>query len=372
MLIQFITKNFKMFRDDIIFDMSATDEQTEGYHMRSSAGERVLPIAAIFGANAAGKTTFVQSFAAMKHFVKNSLTAKPGKRIFPTFLTSTDPTEFEIYFSIDDVVFNYGFAATNVIVEEWMNYKRSGDTDPSPVFYRSTDELDISGLPPYCHRNIQKYIKSNILILTLGNALGVQVCKTVAEWFDNAQVISTTLPAQEYIGDKEKALQFIQHFEPQIVDLKIDSQTSGPARIHTIRKGPDGKCYSFPIQSESAGIRKLLALYPAIRHAFDTGSLLVIDDLDAHLHPLVVRHLAQMFLDEGVTQKGVQLVFTAHDTSLLFLPLFRKDAIWLLEKGTDGASELYSIAEFKEEMGKNVNLQKDYLLGRFGGIPTLF
>ena len=281
MLIQFITKNFKMFRDDIIFDMSATDEQTEGYHMRSSAGERVLPIAAIFGANAAGKTTFVQSFAAMKHFVKNSLTAKPGKRIFPTFLTSTDPTEFEIYFSIDDVVFNYGFAATNVIVEEWMNYKRSGDTDPSPVFYRSTDELDISGLPPYCHRNIQKYIKSNILILTLGNALGVQVCKTVAEWFDNAQVISTTLPAQEYIGDKEKALQFIQHFEPQIVDLKIDSQTSGPARIHTIRKGPDGKCYSFPIQSESAGIRKLLALYPAIRHAFDTGSLLVIDDLGA-------------------------------------------------------------------------------------------
>lgn len=109
---------------------------------------------------------------------------------------------------------------------------------------------------------------------------------------------------------------------------------------------------------------------------FDTlnnGKILVVDELDAKLHPLLTRNIALLFMDPEVNIHGAQLIFATHDTNLLDLGILRRDQIWFAEKDAVESTDLYSLVEFKDEkiIGKETNIKNDYIIGRYGAIPFI-
>ena len=130
-----------------------------------------------------------------------------------------------------------------------------------------------------------------------------------------------------------------------------------------------------PLGSESAGTLKMFALYPELQEVISKGSIFFIDELNARLHPLLVRNFLLIFFNPNVNTKHAQLIFTTHDTWQLSNQLLRRDEIWFVEKDTDGISTLYSLADFVNTDGthirKDENYEKNYLVGKYGAIPTL-
>ena len=132
---------------------------------------------------------------------------------------------------------------------------------------------------------------------------------------------------------------------------------------------------SIPLKQESNGTLKMFALYPSLKEVLDRGSILFIDELNARLHPLLVRNIILTFLSPEINTQNAQLLFTTHDIWQFSNELLRRDEIWMVNKNRDGVSELYSLVEFKDEDGNKVRrdeaLAKNYLTGNYGAIPAL-
>ena len=147
-------------------------------------------------------------------------------------------------------------------------------------------------------------------------------------------------------------------------------------KIDTLHKMADSqKMASIPFKLESSGTLKMFALYPSLKEVLDHGGTLFIDELNARLHPLLVRNIILTFLDPEINTQNAQLIFTTHDVWQFSNELLRRDEIWLVNKNRDGVSELYSLADFKDEEGNKVRrdeaLNKKYLTGNYGAIPAL-
>ena len=123
-----------------------------------------------------------------------------------------------------------------------------------------------------------------------------------------------------------------------------------------------------PLEDESAGTLKMFALYPELQEVLEKGSVFFIDELNARLHPLLVRNFLLTFLNPEINTNHAQLVFTTHDTWQLSNQLLRRDEIWFVERDAENASNIYSLDRFKERYDKK--LSKAYLEGRYGAIPV--
>ena len=132
---------------------------------------------------------------------------------------------------------------------------------------------------------------------------------------------------------------------------------------------------AIPLGMESAGTLKMFALYPELQDVLEKGSVFFIDELNARLHPLLVRNFLPTFLNPEINMNHAQLIFTTHDTWQLSNQLLRRDEVWFTEKNGQGISKLYSLADFVDESGarirKDESYEKNYLIGKYGAIPTL-
>lgn len=178
-----------------------------------------------------------------------------------------------------------------------------------------------------------------------------------------------------------KSFSFFSSFDPSIIDfnvevLKSNDEETEHIKIDAIHKiiGSD-KTASIPLEHESAGTLKMFALYPMLQYALSTGGVLFVDEFNARLHPLLVRTFVITFLNPEINTKHAQLIFTTHDSWQLNSNMLRRDEIWFTEKSEEGVSTLYSLADFIDEDGskirKDENYEKNYLLGKYGAIPTL-
>ena len=120
---------------------------------------------------------------------------------------------------------------------------------------------------------------------------------------------------------------------------------------------------------ESEGTKKLFSLSGPLIDTLKSGDVLIVDELDARLHPLLTREIVRLFNDPEQNRNNAQLVFVIQDTNLLDNQLLRRDQIWFVEKDRQGASYLYSLAEFK--VRNDATYEKDYIQGRYGAIPFL-
>lgn len=411
MLIQFNFKNYKSFRDETSLDLSATKMKEFESSVVTIGGEKILPVAAVYGANASGKSNVYSAFEFMTAYVENSFfygdddktfaDARPTPFLFDSRARNAE-SMFEVYFTIPgesaEKTYNYGFCIDETgITEEWLNTKAKSAREFKSVFYRNTEkqELDLRGIAKVSRDNIEVALNRQVLIISLGAKLKVEKCKQIRDWFllnefadfGNEMTnlfLSRTLPKGFVENEKvrEDVLKYFSSFDKQITGFKIeelpskDEQKEKKYAIDAIHRMIDSEDDAkLPLHQESAGTLKMFAMYPALHEVLEKGGVLCIDELNSRLHPLLVRNFILTFLNPEINKNHAQLIFTTHDTWQLSNQLLRRDEIWFTEKDEKGLSNLYSLADFVDEDGsrirKDENYEKNYLLGKYGAIPSL-
>ena len=397
MLLQFSVANFKSIGPEVSLDLSASGISELAHHQVVLGNERILPTATIMGANNSGKSSIYEAFCYMRNAVLNSFhyggDALPGGWISYeapvgcVFSDHDEPTSFEV-FVVDNHtyrVFSYGFSLdVDGVIEEWLNVKAKSARSSRRVFYRNRkgDGDTFMGLSAAEQKYLTKAIRPQMLLLSLCGMLNINVCIEMYRWFlDSVAISQDTLSEFHSLpGEKEQGqlLEFLSAFDETIIGVDIERQNEGEVspRITVIHQIFESRTpVRFPLQCEGKGLQKLVALFPYIQKALHQGSLLIVDDLDAHLHPLAVRLLLLLFADSVSNPLHAQLVFTCHQSWHLSSGSLRRDEIWFVQKMENGVSSLYSLADFKDEDGTKVRKdelwQKNYLVGKYGAIPKL-
>ena len=411
MLIQFNFKNFKSFRDEAILDLSAAKMTEFSDRVVSEGNEKILPMAAIYGANASGKSNIYNAFEYMADYVIESFKYGDEEEKFEEYrptpflfdsISGNAESSFEIYFTISgdktEKTYNYGFCVDrHGVTEEWLNSKAKTARKFKSVFYRSIEEntLDLSGLPKSSRENIQVALEKQVLIVSLGAKLKVNKCKDIRDWFLANEFadfgdpftnffLSHRLP-KGFVEDdcvQKKVIEYFASFDEHIKNFEIEKVPHDTEikeetyKISALHKKIDSDDFAaIPLGMESAGTLKMFALYPELQDVLEKGSVFFIDELNARLHPLLVRNFLLTFLNPEINTNHAQLIFTTHDTWQLSNQLLRRDEVWFTEKDGQGISKLYSLADFVDESGarirKDESYEKNYLIGKYGAIPTL-
>ena len=409
MLIQFNFKNFRSFRDESILDLSATKITEFSNRVVSIGNERVLPIATIYGANASGKTGVYEAFEYMSMYVVESFkfdddeeSGTPQRTPFSFDDSSLKAdSSFEVYFTmasdIKERTYNYGFCiGEEGVTEEWLNAKAKTAKEYKTIFYRSNETLDLQGIPKRSRDNIRVALEKHTLIISLGAKLRIEKCKEIREWFWNNEFIdfgdeiasfirSRNLP-HDFASNKQVQNTIVNYFssfdEYGIKGFTVEEHPDeeNPKEIrYSIsskhKKVNSEKMGEIPLSRESAGTLKMFTLYPYLQDVLERGSVLFVDELNARLHPLLVRNFILLFLNPKINKNNAQLIFTTHDVWLLNSQLLRRDEIWFTEKDENGISHLYSLVDFSGDDGtkvrKDENYEKNYIFGKYGAIPTL-
>lgn len=409
MLIQFNFKNYKSFRDEVSLDLSATKMTEFSERVVSIGSEKILPVAAVYGANASGKSNVYDAFVYMSKYVANSFKygdedkdfddIRPCPFLFDVSSENAD-TSFEVYFTLPgdktEKCYNYGFCIGKTgITEEWLNYKTKSARKYKSIFYRDQETLDLAGIPKKSRENIEIALEKQVLIISLGAKLKVAKCKLIRDWFLNNEFadfgnavtnffMSRVLPSGFIENEQIRAnvVKYFSSFDETIKGFevsKLPAQEDTKEETYLIdalhKKIGSDEMAKIPLSHESAGTFKMFSLYPELQEVLQNGGVFFVDELNARLHPLLVRNFILTFLNPQINVNHAQLVFTTHDTWQLSNQLLRRDEIWFTEKDDMGLSTLYSLADFVDEEGtrirKDESYEKNYLLGKYGAIPSL-
>ncbi|WP_270421191.1 AAA family ATPase [Acidaminococcus massiliensis] len=395
MLCQFSVKNFRCLKDQVTLDMQAANV---GEHKESVLadidGERYLPLAVIYGPNGGGKSTVLDALFSLCSKVMGPVFSAQGNqmrmesysaRIEPFAFQpemKKEPTEFEIFFRTDVYEYQYNVAIQNEnIMFESLYHKKITGRQYRKVFIREQGQkIQLSG-------NLKKAQVNDIsdtitllsyLMITYGKN---QTVEDVKKWFVhkinfldyklNTIELRMALPTVDAM--KPRLLQMFQEMGLDIVDYRIE-QTDEPGRIRifTVHNVNDAQ-YELDLHKESSGTIKIFNSIPFIADALVNGKTLVVDELDAKLHPLLLQYIIRLFADPLVNRKRAQLIFTSQDIITMNSTNFRRDEIWFAAKNIDEETQLYSLAEFKDEKGNSVrndaSFSKQYMEGRFGADP---
>jgi AAA15 family ATPase/GTPase len=416
MLIQFNFQNYKSFRDDTSLDLSATKITEHTNRVVSFGKDKFLRIAAIYGANASGKSNVHDAFKFMSTYVLASYefsganTAKLKRRrnhiVVRPFMfdkrSRSEKSVFEVFFidpaDTSNKSYQYGFALKgDKVIEEWLYYKAKTAKEYRTIFYRNseTNELDLDKISKIGSENIRAALGDETLIVSLGELLKIPKLKMVYNWFMENETIdfsndfeslfrSNMLPSGfvDNINVQNEVVRFFQSFDESIVGFEVkkieieDEDEQERYLINAKHKiiGSD-ETASIPLHEESKGTLEMFSLFPYMQDVLNRGSVLFVDELNTKLHPLLVRNVILTFANPEINTKNAQLIFTTHDSWQLSNNLLRRDEIWFTEKDADGVSVLYSLVDFIDEGGvkirKDESYEKNYLLGKYGAIPSL-
>ncbi|MEG1285345.1 MAG: ATP-binding protein [Romboutsia sp.] len=398
MLVQFNFKNFKSFRDDTSLDMTATSITEHSYNLINCEDEKYIKVAAIYGANASGKTSVIEAFRFMKYWIQTSFKEGSTMEVIPLKRFAFDdeslnnPAEFEVFFKYKNKEYQYGFSLDNTkIYEEWLYLKEEGSSKYVTLFERVNDEINCNNKLFTGAENFIPMVESKTLFISITSNAKITYAKDVAQWF--------MLPVIDYGNvEFERAFEAVGLIEIEdeqyqknlvgflksidinidgiIVEKSSDNEVNSRVKIYTKHLKSDGKSfYNLPLSQESSGTRKMFALYQVLMMSLKMGVPLFVDELDSKLHPLLLRYILSMFHDESINKKGAQLIYTTHDNYTLTKDIFRRDQIWFVEKDKSAVSHLYSLVEYKSDDDKKVrkdaSYNKDYLLGKYGSVPVL-
>lgn len=409
MIIQFSFKNFRSFKDKNTVDMRAAKITEYKDQIVEVNDLKLLPIATFYGANASGKSNVYFALEFMRTMVLRSFsfggTSKETSEIFYDFNNNVQfafdgnankaDTEFEIIFTTKynekNYIFDYGFSLNpkNIIKSEWLKMKSPSSRIFKDIFTRNEDDIILNGLTKEYANLIRLTLEKEVLILSLGSKLKIELCKIVREWFEkieclnfsgglNALFASERSPKQfEKEETQKNILDFISSFDDSIKGFrKIDDEKKKFSNypVNALHDTIDNSGQrELSLDDESAGTRKMISLYSPIKDVLEKGGVLLVDELNARLHPLLVRNIIREFANKTTNPHGAQLLFTTHDTFHLGDNLLRRDEIWFVEKN-NGVSTLYSLADFEyngSKIRKDADLEKNYLLGKYGAIPDL-
>jgi AAA15 family ATPase/GTPase len=398
MLIQFNFKNFKSFKNETTLDMTATPITEHPYNLiNTNNGEKYIKIAAIYGANASGKSSIIQAFSFMRDWVfmsfKNASDEEniPFKRFAFDNKSKDEPAEFEVFFQHRENEYQYGFSLDNKkIIEEWL-YIKNNKGKFVPLFERSHSDIECNSKMLKGADNFIPMVKEKTLFLSLISNANIPYAIDVSEWFTAAVVIdygniqfenmiTRITPNIESKSHQKNLVAFLNAIDINIKGIIVEKSKNDDDKIrykiytkHSIEGCND--YYKLPLSEESSGTQKLLSLFYFLNAAIQLGLPIFIDELDSKLHPLLLRYILTMFHNENINTKGAQLIYATHDNYTLTRDIFRRDQIWFVEKDNNAVSDLYSLVEYKLEddkkIRKDASYNKDYLLGKYGAVPIL-
>jgi AAA15 family ATPase/GTPase len=412
MLVEFRVKNFRSLRDEAVLNLVASrDKANETSNVKATGNKslpRLLRTAAIYGANAGGKSNLVRAIQLLRGIVNDSAILQAGQtfnvqpfRLDP--VTSEQPIEYEITFLLDNVRYQFGFTLTPTrILSEWLIAYKS--TQPATWYERNFDESTQKYQYKFSAQLLgakavwSEATRENSLFLSTAVQLNSEQLLPIFSFITKDLVIfeNGSGPIPEYTIShiaRHKAdgvRELLSAADISIADIQLKTQqgfmggmkldlatgqfepVSSEQReitVPTFEHRTGAGSAVFDLHDESEGTQKLFALAGPIFEILERGQVLIVDELDRSLHALLVRQLIGMFQNPGLNQKGAQLIFTTHDTSLLDGDLLRRDQIWFAEKDRDQASHLYPLSDFSPRKGEA--LERGYLTGRYGGVPIL-
>lgn len=414
MLVEFRVENFRSLREEQVLSLVASKDKTQRDTHVVSTGLKAVPgvlrSAAIYGANASGKSNLIKALQYMRGVVAESAAViQPGQTfaVQPFRLdaqSAREPTVFEITFIVDGVRYQYGFAMTTqrIVSEHLLVYKAF---KPQRWFERRYDpqtERDVYDFGPGLKGPKQLWegaTRPNALFLSMAVQLNSEALRPVFDWFVKGLVIfneqakpspHVSVQMLKQAEGRRQICDFLAAADISISDIEVVTRKEPGQAVHfdlvagktEVRNEQveehqlrfshvtDQGQAVFDLMDESNGTRNLLLLSGPVLDILRKGLTLVIDELDTSLHTLLVRELVRLFHRPEDNTGDAQLIFITHDTSLLDAPgLFRRDQIWFVEKNRDQSSSLVSLSEFSPR--KNEALERGYLMGRYGGIPFL-
>lgn len=415
MLIQFTVENFLSIRDKVYLSLEPSKDSEHLENLITKGDYNAVTSVAIYGANASGKTSLFKAITTALIMLRNSNNTQVTDRlpVIPFKFDSESknkPTSFEFTFIASDYKkYIYGFSATaEKIVEEYLYCYNSAK--PTLIFdLRETEEPKYNRAYKGKLETAYQMNTPNKLFLATATTWNVECTKIPFEWL--AEYIDTFTEVMDLSGvaiekyrtdEKRQYIDFTKDLLKQadinISSIEVDAKevvggAALPIQImvqgkmippnegkryevdintgHTIvDENGTQKEYSLKLQEESLGTQLLFFYGPLLKDAFEKGKTLILDEIDKSMHPSLVKFIMNLFRDPDINKAGAQLIVTTHETGILTLDMFRRDQIYFTEKDSrTGVTDLYSLDEFS--VRKTENIEKGYLMGRYGAIPFL-
>jgi hypothetical protein len=416
MIIEFSVGNFLSFKDIKSLNIEATSITEFKDRVFSVGSHKLLRSAVLYGANSSGKSNFLKAMSIMKRIVMTSAEKSSVSKndVVPFLLnpiTENEPSHFEVIFLINGKRYRYGFEIDSIAIKaEWL-FVLENKTEKI-LFLREGDGISITD--DFKEGNgLEEKTRDNALFLSIVDQFNGQISGEILKWFNNWATISglshenyrgVTFSLLEKKESKSKLLSFLKDLDLGFDELKLKKEKFSPtilpkdiprevlegiisdlsgktiARVNTIHKKYDNYGNQVGYQDfdlreqESSGTNKVFDISGPVFDTLIEGGVLVIDELDAKLHPLMTVAITNLFNSPEINLKNAQLIFATHDTNLLSYGRFRRDQIFFVEKNHYEASDIYSLVEYKEEgskIRKDRSFEKDYINGRYGAIPFI-
>lgn len=390
MLVQFMLKNILSFKDEAILDMTSINAYKEHecnlITVKDVAKEKFLRVAAIYGANASGKSNLYMAMTFFQRIIVESLnnvedgdsTAIKKYYVPFSFEENHENSEFQIVIILDSYEYRYGFEYNaECIVTEWLYRKNLKSKRNTTIFERTTEAVEFGASVRKECDLYKEQIPVETLVLSFFNKLklktdifrnvysGIMDTLVVPTNFcEDTRLLEAFLPKViDY--EKDKLVEFLTAIDTGIKDISYDDSDK-EIRFETIHKGKDGNEYSLDLFFESEGTIKSIMLFIYARMAILNDRSIFVDELNVKLHPLLLKFIIDLFYD---SKSVAQLIYTTHDTTLMDKKFFRRDQIWFVQKDEFGYSKLSALSDFK--VRSDASFEKDYLAGVYGGIPFL-
>jgi hypothetical protein len=423
MLIQFTVENFRSIRDRQTLSLEATaDDHLEGTRVVGAGGQRFLRASLIYGPNASGKSNVIKAIDASRRFILGSAAGGQAMQSIPVEpfrldeATEDAPTMVEWVIQLGEARYRYGYTATAEAVQaEWL-FRRQGGAREARLFTREGQSIKVNdtqfregqvlarlekdlGNPP---------VRPNGLALSVLAQWNGSVSGDVMAWFDRCRIMSGLADLSNFeetavrLRDPEqqkRLLAFAWKADLGITGLSSETREPDEAILHKIAGPPERRAaiaaaltrheihtshekwgrdgvpagtVQFNLaKDESEGTRKFIALSGPLHDVIDRDGVVIIDEFEARLHPLLTRELFAWF-HEAARGTKAQMVLATHDTGLMDPDLVRRDQVWFCSKNAEGASRLFSLAEFDaSDVRPTTKFARQYLLGLLGAVPNL-
>lgn len=421
MLIQFSLENFLSFKDNASLSMVAGKRKSKNKSLDQGAtfelnkDLNLLKCAVLYGANASGKSNLISALRFVKSFILNS---SKESRVDEPIATSpfklqtrldARPSGFQVIFAVGKTIFQYDFSVdqNRVHAESLLSVKDGKEVE---LFTRTMNDISL-------HKSFKEgkllaeKTRPNALFLSVCANFNGEISNLISQWFSSLTIISgirdeVSLERTRTLLGTEKEAQIsrlLNEFDLGMERIALSDLSETALRranapkgnaslleamekfeekvglssrraINTYHKVFDeqGELHGeipFLLSNESEGSQKMIALSGPLVEALENARVIVIDELDARLHPIISKQIIEIFNSGTVNQKNAQLIAATHDTNLLDKDLLRRDQIWFTEKNRYGASHLFSLTEYR--VRNDASFEKDYILGKYGAIPLL-
>lgn len=390
MLAEFTFENFKCYRDETTLQMAAAPIGEHADTLVAGAGKKsYLPVAAVYGPNGGGKSSVLQALVCLQRIVTLPYLVVRSRRAQPYGVdcrpyafekeARSEATTFCVIFEAGEYTYRYIVSErAGEVVEEYLHRRKAGRGSEATLFERAGGEVSLGS--SLRRKGVNTDVSSMMPFLSfLAINYDLEAIDEAFDWFLSCQFLDYSESSfEDYFleprsdAERDLIVEVLKAMDIDITGIRYQRGDDG-LEIYLTHGVGDGT--ELELGEESNGTRKLLNLVPALLRALSSGGLVVSDELDAKLHPKLLRYIIRLFTDKGVNRKGAQLVFTSHDMTTLNSSVFRRDEIWFAARTPEGPSTLYSLADIADVDGKRVRTQnaydRQYLAGRYGADPYI-